>query len=262
MDVNIKEELRKNLKNIIILLVLLILYIVMVVFFSSDKNNSQVDGYLIVGDSLIYQKKGDDFEQLTDVPDLSDFVFNVYDGNDKIENIKIQYNSNEWYFFDENYNEKELDNFRIAYTNNFDIKVNDSSIQKYSSSDEEYIKEVTKETNDFSLQSYRNSLDKLVLDYDNDGIDETLYSITNFSYQVTDYRMMSYLFVVDDGDIQILDSAEGLNPFIIIDALDLNGDSKMDVIVANEVMDVPRFDICYQVYGMKGNKFSLIKSCK
>ena len=92
----------------------------------------------------------------------------------------------------------------------------------------------------------------------NNNIAESEIQMSYYAYTIT----IDLDRVGIDGDIQILDSAEGLNPFTIIDALDLNGDSKMDVIVANEVMDVPRFDICYQVYGMKGNKFSLIKSCK
>lgn len=260
---NIKEELKKNKVYIIILIIILILYVVLAIIGTSSKgNNQKVDGYLIVGDSLIYQKVGDKWEQLGEVPNISDLKFTVYDGNDRIENVKIQYNSNKLYFFDNDYNELKLDDYRIAYTDNIDVSLDTNRIQNYEESDDEYIKEVTKINEGYSLQSYRNSLKKLDIDYDGDGEEEILYTITNFSYEVTDYAMMSYLFVVDNGEVTVIDSAEGLSPFTIIDSLDLNNDGKFEVIVANEIINESAFDSCYQIYGIKDSKFALLQDCE
>lgn len=260
---NIKEELRKNRVYIIVLIIILVLYIVLAFFGMNGKNRkSNVDGYLIVGDSLIYQKVNEDWEQLGEVPDLSDLNFTVYDGDDKVEDVKIQYNSNKWYFFDDDYNEYEFDDFRIAYTDNLDIKPNVNTVQGYDDGDEVYVEDVVKTDSSDALQSYKNSLKKLDIDYDGDGKEETLYTITNFSYEVTDYEMIAYLFIVDDGKVEVIDSKEGLNAFTIIDSLDMKGDGKYEVIVANEIIDVPTFDSCYQIYGLKDSKFRLLQDCK
>ncbi len=256
---DIKEELRKNLKYIIILVCLLLLYIVFAVFLT-DKDE-KADGYLIVGDALIYQKNGDSWEQLDEVPDLDNLVFDVYDGDEKLSNITIQYNAGRFYFFDEDYNEMDFADFRVAYTDNLDVKINSNEIQKYEESDEKYIKAVTNTTNEDSLSAYRTSLDKLRVDYDGDGTNEVLYTITNFSYQVEDYPMNSYMFMVDNSKVKIIGKSEGLKPFTIIDSLDLDNDGNFEVIVANEVVDVPRFDTCYQIYGMKNNNFDLVQKC-
>ena len=259
---NVKEELRKNLKYIVILIVLLSLYVVLAVFFNSDGNDKQGDGYLIVGESLIYQKVDDNWEQLTEVPDISDLNFTVYDGNNKKENVKVQYNSNMWYFFDDDYNEINYDNFRIAFTNNLDVKINQNTVQRYDNTDEKYISQIIDTNNSESIESYKISLRKLNLDIDNDDEEETLYTMSNYSYEVTDYKQISYLFIVDNGVVKIIDSSEGFEPFVIIDSMDLDGDGKFEVIVAKNVMDVPSFDSCYQIYGVKNGEYTLLKDCK
>lgn len=258
---NIKEELRKNKVYIIVLIVILVLYIVVAFLSIKGNHDGNADGYLIVGDSLIYQKANGDFEQLGDVPDLSNFNFTVYNGDNKVEDVKIQYNSNKWYFFDDDYNEYEFDDFRIAYTDNLDIKPSANRIQGYDDSDDVYIKKVVQTDNNEALQSYRNSLKKLDIDYDGDGKEETLYTITNFSYEVTDYDMIAYLFIVDNGKVEVVESKEGLSSFTMIDSLDMMSDGKYEVIVANEIIDVPTFDSCYRIYGLKDSKFKLLQDC-
>ena len=86
-----------------------------------------------------------------------------------------------------------------------------------------------------------------------------LYAMSNYSYDVTDYKQVSYLFIVDNDKVKIVDSSEGFNPFIIIDSMDLDGDGNFEVIVAKDVMDVPSFDSCYQIYGMQNGNFFFIE---
>lgn len=259
---NIKDELKKNLKYIVILILLLSIYVILIVFFNGDNNNKQGDGYLIVGESLIYQKVNDNWEQLVEVPNISDLKFTVYDGNNKRENVNVQYNSNMWYFFDDDYNEVNFDDFRIAFTNNLDIKINQNTVQGYDDTDENYILQVIDTNNSVSIDAYKISLRKLNLDVDGDTEEETLYTMSNYSYEATDYKQISYLFIVDNGVVKIVDSSEGFEPFVIIDSMDLEGDGNFEVVVAKDVMDVPSFDSCYQIYGLKDGEYSLLKDCK
>ena len=178
-------------------------------------------------------------------------MFNVYNANDEVNDVFIQYNADKWYFFDSDYNEKTFDDFRIAFTNNLNIKINQNMVQRYDDTDENYILQVIDTDNSESIDAYKISLRKLKLDVDGDDEEETLYAMSNYSYDVTDYKQVSYLFIVDNDKVKIVDSSEGFNPFIIIDSMDLDGDGNFEVIVAKDVMDVPSFDSCYQIYGMQ-----------
>lgn len=255
---NFKEELKKNYKYLIVLLIFLFIYVLIMLFFNNEKD----DGYLIIGNSLIFQKRGDEWVQLNSVPDFDNQTFVLYDGNTKIENVKVQYNASKWYFFDEDYNELSIDNFRIAYTDELDIKLSENVLKKYEANDGRYISQVVGNVSEVALRNYENSLRKLEIDCDSDGDNEILYAISNYSYSVTDDKMMSYLFLVDNDKVKIVDKKEGINPFIMIESLDMNDDGKMEVIVANEVMDVPSFEKCFKIYGMKNDKFSMLKSCQ
>ena len=256
---NIKEELRKNLKYIVILFVLLFVYVVLAVFFNTDSGDKS-DGYLIVGKSLIYEKVDDEFKQLNDIPDLDGFTFRAYNGNSRIDDVSVQY-ADDFYFFDKDYNDEVFDDFRIAFTNNLNITINQNRVQRYDDGDENYINQVIETNNSEAIEAYKISLRKLLLDADGDNEEEILYTMSNYSYEVTDYKQVSYLFIVDNGDVKVLDTSDGFNPFVIIESLDINGDNFFEVVIAKNVMDVPSFDSCYQIYGVQDNKFSLIQDC-
>ena len=114
---------KKKIKFIIIIVLLFIIYIVFALFFVNLKSNDSVN-YLIIGDSLIWQEDGGKWYQLNNYSDkMKNNNYWVYNGNNILKAQNIQYRNYKWYFFDENYNQINNDDFRLAYSGKKKMKV-------------------------------------------------------------------------------------------------------------------------------------------
>ena len=88
---------------ILVILVILILGGIFLGDTAKEISNQQEREYLIVGDYLIWQKQGDDWEQITEFNDsVLNQTYNVYGDDQMFSDVTIQKTDSQLYFFDQN----------------------------------------------------------------------------------------------------------------------------------------------------------------
>lgn len=241
---------KKQILIVGILLIAIVLFIIFIFILNLDK------GYLIIDESCILRKSGNKYRQVNSInDDIFDGKYDVVSDLKIYNDVTLQYNSNKWYYFDDNYNDLSLSKVSAAYTKEFEgLKVADYSSAYYDSSDDEYLKKVLDNNNYSDYFVIKSSYD-----LDDDGILETIYTVTNEGLESG--GSYSSIFLVK-GNVFIgrLDN-DTSKPYLVKKIIDLDGDDKYEVIVSKGTVDVATFDTCYQIYSISGKKIKMIKGC-
>ena len=229
------------------------------VFIKDDGSKVSKD-YLIIGNSLIWQKTNSSWKQIKELDDkILENKFTIYDGNTSEKNISLQYvNNQKWYFFDQNYKQIKMENFKAAATG-FDIKLANYKEQQITSEDMVYINSVFNQNKVTDTNRYRTT--KIVYDFDGDGKEEALYNTSNYVFDIVDYEINSFLYIVQDGKVYPLDKVSKV-PFGIMEILDLDNDNQYEIIVSKGVMNLPTFSSCYMLYDYIDGDWKLAKQCR
>lgn len=216
-------------------------------------------GYLIVNESLILTRKNN---KLVQVKNLNDDVLSkkyyVNSSDGQFDNVIINYSFNSWYYLDKDYTDLNLKKVKIAYTKEFkNVKLAQFDYSLYEEGDDVFLRDVLKKKYN---EKFKNTLSKISYDLDNDGVLETIYSVTNESLS-TDGGNYSTIFLVKDGKlIGTLDN-DTKSPYIVQSVIDLDGNGKYEVIVSKGTSNFATFDTCYQIYSINGTKIKKIKDC-
>lgn len=254
---------KKNMILLGVVVLLIGLYVLFTVFVSENSSTSS-NSYLYVGDYLIWNYDHGKFKQLTKAPEgVQEYDFVVYDGMNRKEAQMAQYSNNSWYFFTKDYGDINVKNFRLAYTGMDDIAILNYKLERYELSDSQYISQVNNTKNEEELLAFQNSLIKVKVDLDSDQEDEILYTMSSYSLDMpTTYQeMKSYLFLVDDNKVSIINQSKDMQPFDIIEILDLNDDGHYEIIASKGRLDIPALDDCYQLYEYKDGRYQLKQDC-
>lgn len=257
-----KENTKKYVIYVVLAVVLIILYFFVSVAAENKRENKSTSGkYLIIGSSLIYQKSGNDWIQLKEFDErISDKTFTVYDGTKKIENVILQYTSDKWYFFDEEYNDLSISDFKLAFNSKDDIIPGEYSSNLVSKS--ELFTSILKD-NDVSSKEKNKLFGSYVdFDFDKDGKEERIYTASNVNLSSVPDKNISVLFMASKDKISQMINEGGEDPFHIYSVADIDEDGVYELIVTKGVIDMPFFDSCYQIYKFKNNKFELLKDCE
>ena len=258
---NIKKELKKNVKYIAILGVVVILYVLMVLFITRDKYIEDTD-YLIIDDYLIWHKDGNLWYQVKEYnEEIGNNKFSVVNGNNLLTVDNIQYVDDKWYFFDNDYNEIKVNNFRYAYSGDENVEVAAYQVEGYSALDEIIIGEATDERLEDRLDLYRGSLQKIEYDFDNDGNMEKVYTFNDYVLDVVDYVPKNYLVFVKNNRVVNVLEGEDTNVFNFVEVLDTDFDGSFEIVVSSNVVNVPTLDSCYQIYKIRDDKLVLLQDC-
>lgn len=254
------EDERNNIiKYIPIIIVGVIIFIIIVVVISKANSGK----YLIIDDTLILEKQLNGWEQIKQInKDVLNQKYTVYSNDEKIENVKIDYASNTWYYLDKNSKDLDLKNVRVASSKINDIALANYKIENYEDSDETILKEALDENNITNIDSFKSTMKKLTYDLDQDGTEETIYTITNRSLSATDDKPISKMFLAKNGKISQYIATDTKKPYFVREIIDLNNDNQYELIVTKGVIDMPSFDSCYQIYSLKNNKWQLTHDCK
>ncbi len=255
------EKVKKNIKWIVIVVVIVACYIFLALFIN-NKDNVNSNKYLLIGNYLIWhESKGKWYQKTAVDADVTNHKYILYNGANKYDADTLQFLSNKWHFFDKDYNSIPTDDFKFAYTGMNDVKPTDYEIQTYDSGDDDVIKEVAKVYDNNSLNNYRGTLLKVSLDFDGDGVIETIYRFTNFKLDIMDYEVKAYLVLVRNNRVvNVINSSDG-DVFEIMDVIDLDSDGKDEIIIGKDVVDVPTFYSCYQIYKIESNELQLYQDC-
>lgn len=250
----------KNRKKIIVLLGLIVtVYIIfMLIFSGNNPTDKVVPKYLMINDSLLWQKKNGQWIQLNKEPEkFYDNSFTVYYENQKRDNVILQKSNSNLYFFDKDYNQLTFEDVK-GITTNLDLKFADFNIQQASDSDQTYINDVMKTVKASNKGIYKTN--KITFDFDQDGSLETLYETTNFVFDVVDYEFSSFVFMVKGDKIEQIIASDKM-PYDFISVLDIDNDDVYEIIMGYDIKNLSTFDTCYQLYDYINGKWKLIKKC-
>lgn len=165
--------------------------------------------------------------------------------------------NNYWYV--EN---KIYENSMFAYKGLSKLSVIDCSLEELSQSDFDIIAKVLKDKNISGYNELTIS-DKIIIDYDNDGDNETIYEISNMYAEEERNEFFSTIFIYDNGNYDILeinivngDSMFDKNQSIVYAIVDINGDGNYEIIVENMAFSRPD-ESKFSLYELKNNKYKL-----
>lgn len=230
----------RSKKTYIIILVVLAVYF-LVFFLTLGRENLKQEKYsttIIVGNSTIWNYSGKKWTHITNkstIKKLDWQIFDVYIDNEKLGKYYL-WNDDQWYLFDKNKNAVNYTGKLLAYKSNYEINV--LQYQEEEITDYSYINEVLTE-NDLPSTSTFTTSKQAIFDIDNDGIDETLYVISNvFADDYYPENLFAIAFMVKDGEIQYLYKNITSNtdynvckPYLN-SIIDVNKDDKYEIILS------------------------------
>ena len=195
--------MRKKSTYIVLLVSLIAFFLVMFLVFGLD--NIKKEKYattLLVGDDTVWtysNKKWNNISKVTTIKDLSWKKFNVYNDNKKVGNYYLWRDEDRWYAFDDKKNAIPMSGEFFAYDANYDIDVSDFTEEEIT--DRTYVNQVLEE-NDLSPSSKTSTEYMIRFDYDNDGVEEEFYLISNvFALDFTPETSFSIVFMVKNDQV-------------------------------------------------------------
>lgn len=230
-------------KKYFILFIVLVLFLIFLIILFVNNNS---DGYIIINESCVLEKKGSKYVQLNKLNnDVLKGKFNVYNGLNLTKDVTIKYEGNSWYYFDNNYSDLKYNKVSLAYSNDIEnIKKANYDVSYYEESDDKFL-------GDFSDDARKNTI-KSSFDLDGDGKLETIYTVINGNKS-------SIFLIRDDTFVKLLE--ESSNVYYVQNIVDLDGNGKYEVIVSKGTEDFATFDTCFQIYSINGNQIKKIKDC-
>lgn len=247
---------------IVLIAIILIFFLIMFLVFGLDEiRKESYDTTIIVEDDTVWTYKNKGWSNLSVYDDLNWKKYDVYLDNKKNNNYYLWY-SDKWYVFNAKKEAVKRDGKLLAIKTNHDISVYDfeaSEIEDYA-----YVNEVL-EDNGLSTDNKYTVKKKIVLDYDNDGIEEEFYLISNtFSLDYDPDKVFSIVFMVKNDEIYPIytDISEntgfnGCRPYIS-SFIDVDSDSKYEFILSCAKYSVS--GVTRMLYEYKNNEFKILIS--
>ncbi len=252
---------------ITLLIILVTFFVVMFVVFGisnirAGKNNVTI----IVGENTIWnydKKRWLNISSRSSIDKLNWKEYNVYLNNEKFGKYSL-WHDDKWYAFDSKKNAVLLDGDLLAYHANFDmdiIKVEEEDID-----DRTYVDAVLEE-NGLSLSSQFTAAYKSNVDFDNDGVSEEFYLISNaFPLDFDPEMIFSIVFMVKNekiyylyNDISTNRSFNGCKPFFT-SFLDADNDKNYELILSCAGYSTSsQVDMLYK-YDKEDNAFKIVIS--
>lgn len=158
-------------------------------------------GYLILPGNLIYYKDNDQLKRYTKSISKQNDI-NIIT-NYGIEKATFIYQNNQIKFYQ---NKEEIDfdeQLMYAYSSGLDLETIDFNIQELNTSDIQKIDSILKE-NDIMGYENLNEAEKITFDFDEDGINEEVYFISNLFDETTYNKVFSFVFMIQNDKVSYL----------------------------------------------------------
>ena len=248
----------KDKKQIIIGLIILVIIIIGIIIVNSISNKKENNNsYLIAGNTIVFQKIGNNWHQITEITDnILNQKYTVKTNNKTYKNSNVSYASNMWYYMDKDY--KDIQNVQVAYTNMNDITPATFQGAWASSADTKTLQTVL---NRNDIANFLNNTRLISFDFDQDGTDEVIYTTTNASLSYTGESEKNLIFMIKGGQIQKIEENDS-DTYMVMNIMDLDNDNNYEMIVSKGSIDIKTLDTCYQIYKMKDNSWQLIHDCE
>ena len=233
--------MREKKTYIVLIVVLVVFFLVMFVAFGIQniKEGNQ-ENILIIGNSSVFSHSDRKWYNVTDYSTNSKTnwqKYNVFLDNKSVGTYSL-WHDDKWYAFDDKKNAVLLDGRLFAYKANYNIDVYDYNSEVVDRNDP-YVQKVLEE-NGIDSSSEFSSSSKISFDFDNDGVIEDFYLITNkFPLDFTPDFDFSLAFMVKNDTIykiyrDVISSSnyyEGCKPYFNT-FLDVNSDKQYELILS------------------------------
>ncbi len=263
-------------KSYKILIAIILIYAVIMIIFvgipAIRKNNNEKKGtYLLVGNVSRWEYVNNTWQSITDINSvLSNNLFKCYDDGNYLGEFEVQYYNDIWYLFDKNNDSRKLSSSFLATSSAKEIEVIDLN-NIMTNLDQVDLSYVNKVLEDNSLPSATLTTlglqNKITFDFDGDKQEEMLYTISNWYDGQSQDKIYSFVFYVDNNNIQILreDIVDKIDmydnhQYPIVAILDTNNDHKYEFIISEDKL-MQGMEQCHIMYQLKKGQFNIIKSC-
>ena len=257
-----KYKIDKGTK--IILWLFVIYFIVVVVLF--------VPGYLkkrgklyIVSPNYKIQYINGKWSNITNVDDYNMQEFEVFNNKSHLGKYKI-IAANKLLLYDENGKNVKYDGDIFAYYGSFDIEMLNSNIDDNTNeTDKKIVSQAIAEADIKGVSDY-SIRQKLVVDIDYDGINETIYNVSNNLIgdpntldgirETTDDNIFSLVFMYKDNEINIIDKKEDTTiskAFELDSIVDIKTDGDIELIYLDKYVQTED-DMCVKIYNLSDDK--------
>lgn len=258
-------NMRKKSTYVVILVFIGVFSLIMFLAFGvSNIKKGKYATTLIVGDDAVWtysDKHWMNITKYTTIKKLDWKKFNIYLDNKEFGEYYL-WHDDKWYAFDDKKNAVKLDGELLAYNSNHEIKINEFSQSEIS--DRSYINFVL-EDNDISPSSQTTSEYVVNYDYDNDGVEEQFYVISNvFAMDFDPETSFSIVFMVKNDEIYYIyndisknKTYNGCMPYIT-SFLDVDEDNTDELILSCARYSVS--GVVKMLYKLENGEFKIIIS--
>lgn len=255
-------------KYIIVISAILIYFGFMYFVFSNrgDKDNdTNKNDYYIIFSNNIWKNNSGRFVTISNKEKAFSKKYNIYVNGEFFGKYNLGNYENNIYLFDDNNNSIKYSG-EIFGTTKGDLTIYplvEEQIELYDLTNaSRALKELN--INEEISESY---LTKYLLDIDNDGIIENIYSLTNMFNEEKQGKGYSLIFLEDNNKINILISDVETNKnsfgkgyeYYINNIVDIDGDKTTDFIISRADYGSP--DICYMLIQKQKKEYKITKSC-
>lgn len=224
-------------KYIIIIVVLLLYFIAMYLLFGMNEvKQRKVTTTLLVGDSTVWNYTDKKWMNVTSAKNIEAFnwkKFDIYINREKLGNYNLWHNG-KWYVFDDNKTAISYTGLFFAYKSDFEMDIVD--FESRAITDFTYVNQVLTNKGITPAIDYTVST-VTTLDFDQDGVEEEFYIVSNVFSDMSIHNYFSFVFMVKNNQIYMLyedvDKNEGVNgckPYINLIA-DVDNDKQNELIL-------------------------------
>lgn len=251
-------------KKYVVLIAIIVIYIlVMILIFGIDRDTITNNTYIVIGENTRWKYVDDEWSKL----EITDSVFNrnkfkVYKDQKYKGNYFIQNYDDTWYFFDDQNVSHDLYGQLFAYKSDRDIEVVSFT------GEEPSLMEIKSLLNKYSIQinSFEDlsKAQKISMDFDKDGINEYIYSLSNYMSETASNNLFSIVVYVDnDKPYEIIKNLDDNVRYIysVSNIIDVNEDKNYEIIIEHEKPLNASMN-CHSMHGLKKGKYDIIKSCE
>lgn len=251
-------------KKIVIVLIALLSYFCIVILIYGVNILINKQNYLVINNSAVFKYNKNKWDKVDNKDSITGNKYYTYVDNEYYGITRLQYYNDKTYVYNKNNKAVFYDEYFLAYSGK--KKIIPVKYDTLSFDDNDY-RILNNYLNELKISNYDDILyaNKYQLDFDNDGIIETLYNVSNAFTDSIPSEIFSLLFINDNGVSKAIhnfiyhDKISDVKNVILYSIIDIDSDGKYDI-----VTDESSFgsnNQCYNLYNYNGEEVKTLYEC-
>ena len=256
----LKEKLNMDKNTKVILLVLAVYFVIMMAIFLPIYIRNHRDKLYIITNSNIKIKYEKGKWSKAETSDYNQKKFEVYIDDIYKGKYEVIDGNNERILLMDNGTKVSTHGYIFGYAGSLKLETYDEKSLEMNENDKDIISKVLSDLN-LSPNHKLSSFSKRVIDVDKDGIEETIYTISNFSSEEETKERFSLLFMNDDDKITMIakeitdnDGIYDSKIYSVFKVLDIRKDKKLELLYQSGYTMRGDSDSCVILYNLAKKK--------